>query len=98
MDCRRSVWAALCLAGGAVGCSHTNPGVPVLPPQVATTGPVTPPPGAVIKKEVDLPKRPPRPATCVAKANYHAAEAEALTPGSADADNQRNLARVAYQQ
>jgi hypothetical protein len=106
MDGRRSVWLALCLAAGAVGCSHnhTDPAVPLLPAvtqSVAPPSPVVVPPGAVVKKECDLPKRTPKPATLVAAGDFFTGEAEreaAVDPASAKIEAARDQARRMYQQ
>jgi tetratricopeptide (TPR) repeat protein len=98
MDGRRSCFLALCLFAGIWGCSHNNSAVPVIPAPQTVSGPVIPPPGAVVKKEADLPKRTPKATTCVAKGDWHASEAAASENASAYAEQHRNLARVSYQQ
>src|SRR5437660_31093 len=72
MDCRRSLVVSLSLAAGLAGCTHSSS----LPLQPNTTAAATPPPGAKIIKEADLPKRQPQAITCVKFGKVYEQQAE----------------------
>src|SRR5947209_9246832 len=95
MDCRRSLALSLSLAAGLLGCSHSS-SVPLQPNTAAA--PTTPPPGAKIVKETDLPKHAPHATTCVKFGAVYEHQAE--QPGVAPAEQRSNyeLALKAYQQ
>ena len=65
MDCRKSLVLALGLVG-VVGC---------VPDSQVVNGPAQPPPGAVVEKLKDPPKRQPTAATCVAAFSVDATSA-----------------------
>jgi Tfp pilus assembly protein PilF len=88
MDCRQSLlWALLLLAGGA-GCVSQSGRLPL------ATGDLPP----TVKKEADLPKRMPKPSTCLAFGNYRETQAadEKLPPAARQECYEQ--ARKAYQQ
>lgn len=89
MDCRASLLLTAGLACGVLGCDHGK----ALPLTAAGV-----PQGATIQKDVDLPKRTPKPATCVAMAECREREAsrEGITP--VEQEELRTGARKAYQQ
>ncbi len=87
MDCRKGLWLALGLWGGAVGCQHTGPVA------VATV----PPDAVVTPKTADGPKKLPRPETCVAFADCRAVEACAANYSPSQREQLRDDARKAYQ-
>jgi tetratricopeptide (TPR) repeat protein len=89
MDCRKSLVLALGLVGAA-GCVADNS---------TQTGPVLPPPGAVIEKAKDPPKHPPKSAeTCVALGNVFASEGASKPQASAVQGHLYDQARREYQQ
>jgi tetratricopeptide (TPR) repeat protein len=87
MDCRRTLLWGLGLLAGCAGCLNQGR----MPAGVGD-----PPPN--VKKEADLPKRQPKPATCVAFGNFR--EREAADDKLAPAARQEcwEQARKAYQQ
>ena len=87
MDCRKSLFPALWLLFGALGCSHTETG-PVLP-QLHETSPPPLASGssyAPIKHDVKITKRNPQPETCVAFGDIFLADLRAY--------REQNLARL----
>ncbi len=104
MDCRRTLGLGVCLLIGAVGCAGQKPMVPVVPPAQASKAPPAVehvslnalPPGAVVKP-LELPKKTPQPATCVAAGDFNAKEAAAETSATARREKQET-ARKAYEQ
>ena len=102
MDCRRTLGWVGCLLIGMVGCTRHETTLPVVPPAQAskpqTAVPVeTVPPGAVVK-ELEVPKHPPSPATCVAGGDWAAGEAAAPNVPEAVRQAKREQARKAYEQ
>jgi tetratricopeptide (TPR) repeat protein len=65
----------------------------VAPPLAATTSAYAP-----IRRDVELPKRPPQAETCVKFGDYIAGEAAAMDKGSTVQEDMRDRARKAYQQ
>jgi tetratricopeptide (TPR) repeat protein len=99
MDCRKSLFPALWLLFGALGCSHTETG-PVLP-QLHETSPPPLASGssyAPIKHDVKITKRNPQPETCVAFGDIFADGANHQETGSAAQEQLREKARKAYEQ
>jgi Flp pilus assembly protein TadD len=96
MDCRKSLFVALCCVGGLAGCDTTKPTTvtsssqPLLPGQVVDVN---------VKKEAERPKRTPQAITCVRYGDFAAGEAAAMTDASpTEIQQKRDLARKAYQQ
>src|SRR4051812_7040339 len=103
MDCRKTLGLGLCLLIGTAGCMRHEAQLPVVPPAQATQSPTTMspdavPPGAVVRKAADLPKRPPQAATCVAFGEFAANEANAPDLTDSARQAKREQARLAFQQ
>jgi tetratricopeptide (TPR) repeat protein len=104
MDCHKSLFLTLGLLGSAAaGCQHQVQSVPLPSAQAYNTTP-TPPPATVAvttnvtAKPADLPKRQPRPATCVAFGDFLAREANSAEQSAVQKQQLREQARKAYQQ
>jgi tetratricopeptide (TPR) repeat protein len=95
MDCRRSLVASLSLAAGLVGCAH-NPSLPLQSNTAATS--VTPPPGAKIVKESEVPKHPPHATTCVKFGAVYEQQAEDEGVPPTERRAKYEMALKAYQQ
>ena len=95
MDCRKSLCVALWLVGGLAGCNLTHPTPVVNNSQTLLPGQIV---EGTVKKEADRPKRQPKAETCVAYGNFAASEASAPDQVPLEAQNQREIARKAYQQ
>jgi Flp pilus assembly protein TadD len=95
MDCRKPLIVALWLAGGLAGCNTTNP-----TPIASVSQPLVP--GQILdvplKKEADLPKRAPKAITCVKYGDFAADEATTPNKSLVEVQEQRDVARKAYQQ
>lgn len=109
MDCRKPLWLGLCLLGGAAGCSswggHKKPDAVAVAPAPASpaspynaVAPADAKARELAKKEKDLPPRIPKPATCVAHADWVAREAEVPERSPEQAEKLREQARKDYQQ
>jgi Tfp pilus assembly protein PilF len=94
MDCRKGLWLALGLWGGAAGCQHAAPGLASNAPAPAATAPVD---AVVTRKAAKGPKKLPKPETCVAYADYRAVEACSSNYSPSQRDQARDDARKAYQ-
>jgi tetratricopeptide (TPR) repeat protein len=104
MDCHKLLSWGLAAALGVAGCQHAKapPGggvqqaVAYSPPTSSTTRVAAD--GTPIKPAAELPKRQPKPETCVAYGNFRSQEAAA--PGCSPEERQRfrDEARLAYQQ
>jgi tetratricopeptide (TPR) repeat protein len=95
MDCHKLLSWGLAAALGAAGCQHATGPAPSL--TTTTTMRVTAD-GTPIKPVAELPKRQPKPETCVAYATFRAAEAKAADCPPLDRQQFREQARLAYQQ
>ena len=103
MDCHKLLSWGLAAAMGAAGCQHAKapsggaPPAPSYSPLASTTTRVTAD-GTPIKPAPELPKRQPKPETCVAYATFRSEEARAPSCPPADRQQFREQARLAYQQ
>jgi tetratricopeptide (TPR) repeat protein len=96
MDCRRSVQLAslcllpvsLCLAPGCTPTTQQVVNQPAPPPQVAVAA----------KKDSELPKKSPKPSTCVMSAEFFRVEANASQYTPEQRDELREKARIEYLQ
>ena len=95
MDCRKSLFMAVCFVGGLAGCDTTRS-------TQTTSVPQSVPPGQVVdakqKKESELPKRTPTAQMCVAYGDFAAGEATKPGLSAVDVEEKRDIARKAYQQ
>src|SRR5947207_9883906 len=89
MDCRATLLLTAGLACGVLGCDHGK-ALPLTAEAI--------PPNARIQKDVDLPKRSPKPATLVAMAEFREREAKRADISPVDQERLRTEARKAYQQ
>src|SRR5947209_16356524 len=89
MDCRATLLLTAGLACGVFGCEHAK-----MLPLNSEAIPAT----AKIERDVDLPKRTPKPATCVALAESRVREASHEGVSPVDQERLRTDARKAYQQ
>ncbi len=96
MECRRSLVVAICLAWTSAGCVGQGTAQRTVRAN-SNPVPAQPPPGAVVQKVSDQPKRHPKPATLVAWANCREREA-AAEKNSLLQSELRDQARRAYQQ
>ncbi len=95
MDCRKPLMVALWLAGGLAGCTTTNQTQTASLSQPLVPGQIVDVP---LKKESDLPKRVPQAITCVKYGDFAADEATSPNKSLVEVQEQRDLARKAYQQ
>jgi tetratricopeptide (TPR) repeat protein len=102
MDCHKLLSWGLAAALGAAGCQHAKgPGGGPPPPSYAptsTTNLRVTADGTPIRPEPELPKRQPKPETCVAYATFRSQEAQAPSCPAQDRQQFRDQARLAYQQ
>jgi tetratricopeptide (TPR) repeat protein len=91
MDCRKILALALGLLGGVAGCQHQQGSTAVADARPA-------PDGNVIHKEAELPRRQPRPMTCVAYGDFRVKEAAAPERTPLERQQHYEVARKAYQQ
>lgn len=105
MDCHKLLSWGLAAALGVAGCQHAKaPGTAAPQTQTAAYSPPSTnttrvaADGTPIKPAADLPKRQPKPETCVAAANFYATEAVAPNATPEHCRALREQARVAYEQ
>jgi tetratricopeptide (TPR) repeat protein len=94
MDRHKLLTWGLAAALGAAGCQHTKGPAPSL----TTTTMRVAADGTPIKPVAELPKRQPKPETCVAYGTFRAQEAQAPNCTTLERQQFREQARVAFQQ
>jgi tetratricopeptide (TPR) repeat protein len=104
MDCHKLLSWGLVAALGAAGCQHAKPpgggAQPAAPSYTAmtTNGTRVAADGTPIKPAPELPKRQPKPETCVALADWKAGEARAAKCPAVSRQQFREQARLEYEQ